>query len=291
MTEPIYSRQHLRHAFTKGAHSHGLLEPVLAEIGDRLTDRLLDTKRRFATALDVGAGTGTLARHLPAAAQPETLVQLDISAPLLQQASGLRIQADMEADLPFADSCFDLVLSNLALVWANNPPRLLLQLGRLLRPDGLLLVSTLGQGSLTELQQAFAASGSPYPHVLPLADVQSAGAALQKVGFAMPVVDRDTLTLEYSSFANMYADLQALGPTNLHPARRRGLLTPRALARMEDAYRDMFARPDGSLPLTLEILYLHGWRPHHSQQKPLAPGTSKINLQDVLNTLPPQKTN
>ena len=40
--------------------------------------------------------------------------------------------------------------------------------------------------------------------------------------------------------------------------------------------------PDGRIPATFEIVWLSGWTPHESQQKPLRPGSARTRLADAL---------
>lgn len=273
-------------SFNNAAQTFAHTAPVYDELASRLVDRLLDTKRSFPKVCDAGSGVGTLAKALDAVGLTlELLVQVDFAENMLSQAQGLRIVADVEQSLPLANESFDLVASNMLLHWVDDVPRTLIRLGRLLKPDGLFLATTLGVNSFPELRDAFAEAGDDTPHIIPLTDVQSAGAALQKVGFAMPVIDRDRLTLAYKNLADLWQDLRLSGARNLHPNRRKGLTSPRLLQKVEDIYRQKYTRPDGRLPVTLEVLYLHGWRPAAGQQKPLAPGSATVNLNDVLKTL------
>jgi SAM-dependent methyltransferase len=286
MTDPVtlYPANLLRRNFARAADGLSGRWIIHNEIARRLTEKLADMRRPFDTVLDLGSGTATFAEHLAdAGLTPRALVHADLTPEALRHPLSVAVNA--EHPLPFANGTFDLILSNLMLHWLNDVPQALMHMGRTLKPDGLLLASTLGQDSLHEVRTAFADAGLPHPRTIPLPDVQKAGAALQKVGFALPVVDRDVLTITYRSFADMYTDLRQTGSRNLHPNRARGLLTPRQLARMESAYRANFARPDGTLPLTLEIIYLHGWRPHASQPKPLKPGSATVGLDEVLATL------
>lgn len=273
-------------SFNKAAATFAHTAPIYDELATRLVDRLLDTKRSFPRVLDAGCGVGTVGNALQAAGlTPELLVQVDFAENMLNQAQGLRIVADVEQSLPVTPESFDLVTGNMLLHWIEDVPRALIRLGRLLKPDGLFLATTLGINSFPELRAAFAEAGDDTPHIMPLTDVQSAGAALQKVGFAMPVIDRDRMILTYKTLADLWQDLRLSGARNLHPNRRKGLTSPRLLKKVEDIYRQKYARADGRLPVTLEILYLHGWRPAAGQQKPLAPGSATVNLNDVLKTL------
>lgn len=279
----LYPFPLLKATFSHGQDQH----PLAEEVASRLAERMADMRRGFGTVLDLGSGTASMAASLAqAGVTPDTLIHADLVSGNLHHPLSVALNA--EHPLPFANGTFDAVISNLMLHWINDVPQTLMHIGRALKPDGLFLASTFGNDSFIELKTAFAESGSRHAHTIPFTDVQSAGAALQKVGYAMPVVDRDVITVTYKDFAALYTDMRLAGSRNLHPARSRGLMTPRQLRRMEDAYRTNFARPDGTLPVTLEILYLHGWRPHTSQQKPLKPGSATVSLDEVLKTLPPR---
>ena len=56
------------------------------------------------------------------------------------------------------------------------------------------------------------------------------------------------------------------------------------LMRMADIYASRFADADGRIRATFEIIWLSGWAPHDSQQKPLAPGSAARRLADALGT-------
>jgi hypothetical protein len=54
------------------------------------------------------------------------------------------------------------------------------------------------------------------------------------------------------------------------------------LLRAAEIYAERFADPDGRVRATFEIVWLSGWAPHESQQKPLRPGSAKMRLADAL---------
>lgn len=255
-------------------------------MAEDILTRLQDTKRSFPTVLEVGAGTGTLRGVLHPLYGAERYVSVDISQAALDKCGGETLVADVEEELPLANGTFDAVVSNMMLHWVNDVPGTLIRLGRLLKPDGIFMASTLGAESFPELKAAFVAAGSEVPHIIPLTDVKSAGMALQKVGFAMPVVDRELVTLTYPTLAALWQELRDSGSHNYHPARQKGLTGKKQWQAMEEHYRKEFATDDGRVKVTLEVLYLHGWRPHSSQQKPLVPGSATVELADVLKTVP-----
>jgi hypothetical protein len=55
------------------------------------------------------------------------------------------------------------------------------------------------------------------------------------------------------------------------------------LTRAAEIYADRFSDSDGRVRATFEIVWLSGWAPHNSQQKPLAPGSARMRLADALN--------
>jgi SAM-dependent methyltransferase len=198
----------------------------------------------------------------------------------------LAVVADEET-LPFRDASLDLVVSALALQFVNDLPGTLIQIRRALKPDGLFLAAMIGGDSLVELREAFAQAeaeieGGVSPRVAPFADLRDLGALLQRAGFALPVTDADRLTVRYASPLALMHDLRRMGAGNALTERRRMPLRRSTLRRMIEIYAERFSDPDGRIRATFEIVWLSGWAPHESQQKPLAPGSAKTRLADAL---------
>jgi hypothetical protein len=114
------------------------------------------------------------------------------------------------------------------------------------------------------------------------ADVRALGGLLQRAGFALPVVDLETVTVRYGNAFRLMADLRAMGLTNTLAQRSRTPLRRGTLARMAEIYSERFSDPDGRIRATFDMVWLSGWAPHESQQKPLRPGSAKTRLADAL---------
>jgi SAM-dependent methyltransferase len=285
---PIFDRALLtrrRDRIAQGAEAHDfLLERVAADIAERLG--LI--RRAFPLAVNLGAHHGLLARRISGTAGIERIVNVDQAARLLARCEGLRVVADEEA-LPFAAASLDLVISGLSLHLVNDLPGALVQIRRALKPDGLLLAALLGGETLKELRQAWLAAeaeleGGASPRVAPFADVRELGALLQRAGFALPVVDSETVTVTYESPLALMRELKAMGASNMLAARHRRPVTRGLLARAAEVYVERFAGPGGRVPATFEILTLTAWAPDESQQKPLKPGSAQARLADALGT-------
>jgi NADH dehydrogenase [ubiquinone] 1 alpha subcomplex assembly factor 5 len=255
------------------------------EIADQLADRLRDVKRSFTTALDLGGGHGTTQFDPP----PEFLVTVDLSEKLLRRAAMPATVAADEEFLPFADNAFDLIASTLSLHWVNDLPGALVQIRRALKPDGLFVAAILGGDTLIELRRAFLeaeaeTTGGTSPHTSPVADVADAGSLLQRAGFALPVVDTDTLTVTYADMFALMRDLRGMGEANSVAARSRNFLRRDTLFAAAARYQELYADEDGRIPATFQIIWMTGWAPHEAQQQPLRPGSGTTRLADALET-------
>ncbi|MET0630099.1 MAG: methyltransferase domain-containing protein [Xanthobacteraceae bacterium] len=260
---------------------------LIDRVADELGDRLAGVLRSFERAVDLGTPTDAVRRALAASGKVGGIVAADALAGQVPfSLSGSPVAADEEA-LPFRDGSLDLVVSALALGFVNDLPGTLIQIRRALRPDGLLLASLAGGDTLTELRQAFAAAEVEIedgisPRVAPFADVRELGALLQRAGFALPVADVERLTVRYASPVALMHDLRRMGAANALVERRRRPLRRALLERMVAIYGERFSDPDGRIRATFEIVWLSGWAPHASQQKPLAPGSARQRLADAL---------
>jgi SAM-dependent methyltransferase len=194
-----------------------------------------------------------------------------------------------EEALPFAEGSFDLVTSILSLHTVNDLPGALVQIRRVLKPDGVFIAGLFGGETLQELKLAFAVaeaeiSGGVSPHVSPFGDVRELGGLLQRAGFALPVADVERTIVRYRDIARLFTDLRALGEANVLVGRRLSFLSRRMLQAVTAEYASRFSDAEGRVSATFDIVFLTGWAPHESQQKPLAPGSAKARLADALGT-------
>jgi SAM-dependent methyltransferase len=191
--------------------------------------------------------------------------------------------------LDLTPGAHDLVIHALGLHWANDPVGQLVQARRALRPDGLLLCASFGGRTLAELRVALAEaevalSGGLSPRVLPMGEIRDLGALLQRAGLALPVADSVLQTVTYESPMALLRDLRAMGETNAMTDRARR--TPKRLfAEAERVYSSTFPAEGHRVRATFELVFLTGWAPDESQQKPLRPGSAKARLADALNAL------
>ncbi len=101
-----------------------------------------------ASVLDVGCGPGHLAGRLAALGFDATGIDLDPA--MIERAtvrgSGRYLAADV-ASLPFDDGVFDLVVSTLSMHHWTDTHTGLAEIGRVVRPEGRVLIWDLGRGA------------------------------------------------------------------------------------------------------------------------------------------------
>ena len=280
----IFDRALMRRRLSRAAQSSPA-EFLIAHAADDLAQRLVPILRSFPLAIELGGVTVHGARALMGSAKVETVFRLAASPPS-GRCGFLSAVADEEV-LPLGDASVDLVVSLLSLQAVNDLPGALAQIKRALRPDGLFIACLLGAETLTELRQSLAEaeaelSAGVSPRVAPFADARELGALMQRVGFALPVTDVEKLTVRYGDAFALMRDLRAMGMTNPLVERARTPLRRATLFRAAQIYAERFADRDGRLRATFDLVWLSGWAPHASQQRPLRPGSAKTRLADAL---------
>ena len=276
----LHARRRARAAASYGDYS--FLKKLAAE---DIALRLSAINRDFPKVLDLGAHDGLLGR---------TLMSDQLVAPRLGHITTTDISPAFKPDqvvdeeaLPFEEQSFDLVVSALSLHWVNDLPGALIQIRRILKPDGLFIGTVLGGRTLTELRQSLLSAedeirGGAANRVSPYLDVIDGAGLMQRAGFAMPVADNDARTVRYAHPLRLLQDLRGMGETAAFASRTTPPLTRSILMRAMDTYASRFADPDGRVRATFEFVTLSGWAPSPDQPKAKRPGSATVRLADAL---------
>lgn len=284
----VFNRQAVRRHRERAVPAFAEHDFMHAEVAERLLDRLDDITRRFPLAADISCRGGLLGRHLQGRGGIESLIGGDLSPALVAGHDGPVAVLDDET-LPFADASIDLVLSNLGFHWINDLPGTLLQIRRALKPDGLLLASMFGGETLHELRAALSAAeieveGGISPRVSPFVDIRDAGALMQRAGFALPVLDAETISVSYEHPLKLLKDLRGMGETSAVNERRTSFSRRATLMRAMEIYMERHAGADGRITASFEVIFITAWAPAETQQKPARRGSADVSLADVLTT-------
>ena len=275
MTETFYTeKSSVRASFERAAASYDSAAVLQREVSDRMCLRLDYIKNQPQVLLDAGSGTGYGTNQLRSRYPSARVVELDLALAMLKvsrlkqkRSDGLlkklfhpglpwQVVADAEY-IPLADSSVDMIWSSLTIQWVNVPDCVLAEFFRVLKPEGMLMFSTLGPDTLHELRSAFAGVDSS-THVNQFIDMHDVGDALMRIGFAQPVMDMEKIVLTYDSARDVMSDLKAIGAHNATSGRGRGLMGKNVWKQVETTYETL--RENGRLPATYEVLYGHAWK-------------------------------
>lgn len=257
---------------------------LMRRAAEDLSERLATVGRRFGKAAALFSLTPHARDALLASGKADEVARVEADAAFLGDEAGV---VATPGRVPLEPASIGLAVSLLSLQDENDVPGMLIQIRRALRPDGLFLGVMAGAGTLAELRESLLAaeaelSGGASPRVLPFADVRDVGALLQRAGFALPVADVETVTVRYATMFDLIADLRAMGATSALAGRSRKPATRALFARAAAIYAERFADPDGRIRATFSFIWMSGWAPDASQQKPLKPGSASVSLARAL---------
>ena len=268
-----------RQAFDRAASRYDEVAVLQKEVGKRLLERLDYVRIEPQCILDLGSGTGFCTTALSQRYKKAQVIALDIAPAMLHYAKSKLSWLEKtfssrqryicgDADyLPLQSHSVDMIVSNLTLQWCPDLDRTFAELQRVLKPDGLLMFTSLGPDTLKELRKSWQSVDADV-HVHTFIDMHDVGDALVRTRFADPVMDMETITMTYQDARTLMHDLKTLGAHNASSDRPKGLTGRRRIQSMLAAYEQF--RSDGFLPATYEVVYGQAWTTHirGSQQQP-----------------------
>ncbi|NVK22186.1 MAG: malonyl-ACP O-methyltransferase BioC [Kangiellaceae bacterium] len=252
-------------SFSQAAKSYDQSAFFQRIAGERLMERLDYFKLTPKHILDLGCGTGYFSRQLTKRYPDAQVTGVDFAQGMVQwcqqqSQSETYLCADA-CQLPFESNSVDLIFSNLTFQWIEDLPQLFHELNRVIKPNGLLLFTTLGPDTLYELKQSWAAVDD-YKHVNNFLDMHHVGDAMLSAKMLDPVVDSEPVVIGYQRVTELMRDLKNIGAHNLDQKRKSGLTSPRQLKQLEQHYQQ-FKLEDGQLPATYELVYGHAFATEH----------------------------
>jgi SAM-dependent methyltransferase len=149
------------------------------------------------TVLDAGCGLGTYVERLRADRPDLRVLPLDLSAGMRPEVAG-----DIQA-LPLADRSVDGALAMHMLYHVPEVPTALRELRRVLRPDGVLVVSTNGTDDKREVTELFVAA---------LDDLTGTRIAFPDFDGGFTLDDADLLAVEFGSVEVAVFERETLVP-------------------------------------------------------------------------------
>jgi malonyl-CoA O-methyltransferase len=228
-------KQQIARHFGAAAPTYDRAARIQARIAEELAGEIAATAQP-ARILEFGCGTGNLTRALTDRFPGAHLIATDLAPPMAAlcrkrlNGSMHMAYAAMDAELPtFAAAQFDLVCGSLAAQWFANPHRAFAALGGLLRPGGVLALTTLGTDTFQEWRAAAALLGltaaiPSYPSLTEL-DWQRPPGFLVELAREQRLWDEHPTALDFlQSLRRIGADLPADDARPLSPGALRRVL-------------------------------------------------------------------
>ena len=227
-------KQQIARHFGAAAPTYDRAARIQARIADELAGDIA-TVVQPARILEFGCGTGNLTRKLTELYPSAHLVATDLAPPMAALcrkrlgAPANLASAAMDAEMPaFSAGRFELVCGSLAAQWFASPHQAFAALGALLRPGGVLALTTLGTETFQEWRAAAALLGlspaiPPYPSLTEL-DWQ------RPPGFLVERAREQRLWDEHPSALDFLQSLRSIGADL--PAPHTRPLSPGALRRI-----------------------------------------------------------
>lgn len=258
---PVSTRQ-VRQHFSAHASEYDCYAQVQKRVVAGLIARLPADLQPYQTALDLGTGTGDLARQLRERAPTLPLLVADI-AHAMTCAAAIRVtrvaafDADAEA-LPLRHASVGLVLSASMYQWVNDLPQAFAEVQRVLQPGGLFAFALFGAGTLRELRAAHSAAlteegHAASSHMQRFPTVETIAAALLAAGLTGKLESLNEQE-EHPDVPHLLRSLKRIGAQNAASNRPAGLSGRKTTERMMAIYQERFGG-NGGIPATYQVIY------------------------------------
>tara|TARA_Y100000817_G_scaffold300694_1_gene279983 strand:- start:143 stop:970 length:828 start_codon:yes stop_codon:yes gene_type:complete len=249
----------VRNSFDSKAKYYDKFAKIQKLVAQRMIERLEIINITPKRILDLGCGTGILARLLKEKYKSCNVVSVDLSLRMLKICKEKKIQSsllccDIE-DLPLRKNSFDLIISSFTFHWCENIVKVLKDVEKCLDEKGIFFFSTLGPDSLIELKESFLAIDS-MPHVNEFIDMHHYGDILSDLNFLDPVMDIENITLKFNNFFAAMNSIRKIGANTLAKQSSKSLNK----SQVKDLILNYPQTPDSKYPLSYEVIYGTAWK-------------------------------
>lgn len=210
--------------------------------------------RNDLTVLDLGSGTGFFTDLL--ASSYDHVIGLDISNKMLHFAKEHRNKKILwlEGDahkIPLKDNSIDFIYSNLVIQWFDPLDQAITEMLRVLKPGGLLVFSTLVDGTLHELKSSWQQVDDDQ-HVIDFKTVTELNTLFNNENAKLVEQKCQDIILEYKNVIHLARELKGLGANHLAQKQNRGLSGKDKWFKMTEHYKN-FLDKNGIYPATYRL--------------------------------------
>lgn len=192
------------------------------------------------TVLDLGSGTGFFTDLL--ATSYNQVIGLDLSKEMLRFSKNCRNKAILwvEADahkIPLQDESIDFIYSNLVIQWCEPLDVAIKEMLRVLKPGGLIIFTTLVDGTLHELKSSWKKVDDDQ-HVIDFKTEEQLSGYFNTASSSVLEYKCQDIILEYKNVIHLARELKGLGANHLPKKQNRGLSGKDKWFAMTEHYKD-----------------------------------------------------
>lgn len=262
LTNTIYHKKQIADSFSRASKTYDQAAILQKAVGNHLLEKLKKLAFPQPTPqaiVDLGCGSGQLTQQLSLNFPKSSITAVDIALGMINFCQ-LNIQQDnihwLCADaeqLPVKTGSCDFVFSNLMFQWSTNLQKLLQETARILKPNGILLFSTLGPNTLKELRHCWR-QVDDYPHVHSFTPIENLIPVLNKNNYAIMSAEIKNYFRYFPHPIDLMRELKMLGASNIHNRRSKYITPHKKLQSVLKNY-EKFRNHQALLPATYEVYF------------------------------------
>ncbi len=253
----------IAHSFSRAAASYDSAAYFQRDIGLQLLSMLskYSAEQNASNCLDLGCGTGFFRQRLMSLYSNADYIGIDIAEGMLSflkktseadAHNNVLICSDAES-LPIKQQSIDVAFSNMALQWCENLPQLFSEFNRILKPGGIVGLTTLGPSTLIELKKSWSVVDDRV-HVNQFLALESWCDAANSNGLVVEKKCVDFPVLQFDSVRQLLKELKLIGAHNVNKGRPQGLHSKAYINALYKAYESF--KEGGLFPATYEVYFL-----------------------------------
>lgn len=250
------NKQAVAASFSKAATCYDEFAQFQRDVGHNLLNEVLKKSLQPYSILDLGCGTGYFTTYLRAQFPIASITCFDLSNAMLTQVKereikDVRCQLGDLDHLPFQNEEFDFIFSNLAIQWSNDICACLMQVKSSLKNNGEFHFSTLLDGTLLELTEAWKMVDNN-AHTNTFLTRTQLQKAIKSTGFSSVELCVIPHVLYYSNVLELMRSLKGVGANHVHQGDQSKITGRATLKKLEIGYAP-FINYQGLLPLTYQV--------------------------------------
>ena len=244
-------------SFGRAAVTYDSAAQIQKWSGEQLIDGL-NRHKSPKSIVDLGCGTGWHSCLLKQQFPQAQVTGVDFSSEMLEYAnahqavSGINWLCSDAEDLALEDSSQDLIFSNFALQWCNNPSPSLQEIFRLLKAEGQFHFAVPGTKTLWELREVWSTIDKDV-HINRFFSMNQWQTALEEAGFSHIELTSTNKVEMQATVKDLLMNLKTVGATNHNSGKNKHLTGKNHIKRLYDGYQT-FQTAQGTFPVTWDII-------------------------------------